>query len=113
MSIIAHMTSLVQVHLKKGEDRRVKFGHPWIFSNQVTSLVKAEPGSLAVFKDADQRTVGHGTINPHSLIYGRILTRRTTEEAFSERDLRDILQRAAAERAVFMQNRWSHRVIFG
>ena len=35
--------------LKRGEDRRIRAGHPWVFSNEIdnaaTPLAKVPPGS--------------------------------------------------------------------
>jgi 23S rRNA (cytosine1962-C5)-methyltransferase len=65
--------------LKRGEDRRIRAGHPWIFSNEVdtaaTPLASFAPGALAaVHSDRDQ-FLGHAYVNPHALICARIVGR--------------------------------------
>jgi 23S rRNA (cytosine1962-C5)-methyltransferase len=65
--------------LKRGEDRRIRAGHLWIFSNEVdtaaTPLTSFEPGALAsVHSDRDQ-FLGHAYVNPHALICARIVGR--------------------------------------
>lgn len=68
---------LPSVLLRSGEDRRVRAGHPWAFSNEI--LMDAEtkaipPGSLAVLRAPSGEGLGLVTFNPHSLIAARLLT---------------------------------------
>jgi 23S rRNA (cytosine1962-C5)-methyltransferase len=65
--------------LKRGEDRRIRAGHPWVFSNEidnaVTPLAKVPPGSaVRIHSDRDQ-FLGHAYVNPHALICARIVGR--------------------------------------
>src|SRR6187401_3400744 len=65
--------------LKRGEDRRLRAGHLWIFSNEVdtaaTPLTQFEPGAaVQVHSDRDQ-FLGFGYVNPRTLIAARIVTR--------------------------------------
>src|SRR5262245_19454228 len=65
--------------LKRGEERRIRAGHLWVFSNEVdndaTPLTEFAPGSLArVTSDRDQ-FLGFAYVNPHALICARILGR--------------------------------------
>ncbi|MFB9068051.1 class I SAM-dependent rRNA methyltransferase [Pseudofulvimonas gallinarii] len=73
--------TLPPLRLKKGEDRRLRHGHPWIYSNQIdtaaTPLAGFEPGQLVRVHDARDMLIGIGYINPHSLITVRLLTRDT------------------------------------
>jgi 23S rRNA (cytosine1962-C5)-methyltransferase len=64
------------IALRKGAQRRVLAGHPWIYSNEIemTPAAKALPaGSLVRVKAQDGRPVGTALFNPHSLIAGRLL----------------------------------------
>src|SRR5215813_6055343 len=64
------------VSLRKGAQRRVLAGHPWIYSNEIemTPAVKAlAAGSLVRVKAEDGRAIGTALFNPHSLIAGRLL----------------------------------------
>src|SRR5580704_9175268 len=68
---------LPTVLLRAGEDRRVRAGSPWAFSNEI--LMDAEtkalpPGSLAVLRAPGGEGLGLVTFNPHSLIAARLLT---------------------------------------
>jgi len=72
------MAKLPVVALKKGEDKRLRFGHPWAFSNeiQMEPQIKAlPPGSLVTLTDAGGVRLGVATFNPHSLIAARLLDR--------------------------------------
>jgi 23S rRNA (cytosine1962-C5)-methyltransferase len=65
--------------LKRGEDRRLRAGHLWIFSNEVdtaaTPLTAFEPGAVAqVVSDRDQ-FLGYAYVNPRTLIAARIVGR--------------------------------------
>ena len=67
------------MRLKKNEDRRIRAGHVWIFSNEVdvaaTPLDGFEPGQLADFQDSTGKSLGNGYVNPRSLICGRLVSR--------------------------------------
>ena len=65
--------------LKRGEDRRIRAGHPWVFSNEIdtaaTPLASVVPGSaVRIHSDRDQ-FLGHAYANPHALICARIVGR--------------------------------------
>jgi 23S rRNA (cytosine1962-C5)-methyltransferase len=68
---------LPSVLLRAGEDRRVRAGHPWAFSNEI--LMDAETralpaGSLAILRAPGGEALGLVIFNPHSLIAARVLT---------------------------------------
>jgi 23S rRNA (cytosine1962-C5)-methyltransferase len=68
---------LPSVLLRAGEDRRVRAGHPWAFSNEILmdAETKALPaGSLAVLRTPGGEALGLVTFNPHSLIATRVLS---------------------------------------
>src|SRR3984893_1094874 len=68
---------LPSVLLRSGEDRRVRAGSPWAFSNEVLmdAETKALPvGSLAILRAPGGEALGVVTFNPHSLIAARLLT---------------------------------------
>lgn len=75
------MSTLPALILKKGEERRLRAGHTWIFSNEVDtqrSPLKAyEPGQLVEIHGSNDKPLGNGYINPHSLICGRLVSRDT------------------------------------
>jgi len=67
------------LRLKKNEDRRIRAGHVWIFSNEVdvvsTPLHGFESGQLVNFQDSSGKSLGNGYVNPRSLICGRLVSR--------------------------------------
>lgn len=71
--------SQTYLRLKKNEDRRLRAGHPWIYSNEidtaVTPLKSFEPGQEVIVEAHDQSRLGIAYVNPHSLIAARLLTR--------------------------------------
>ena len=70
---------LAPLRLKKNHDRRLRFGHCWIYSNEVdtqaTPLQGLEAGQPAEFLNHQGKWIGSGYINPHSLICGRLVSR--------------------------------------
>jgi len=72
-------TELPVLKLKRGEDRRIRAGHPWVFSNEIdnaaTPLARLPPGAaVRIHSDRDQ-FLGHAYVNPHALICARIVGR--------------------------------------
>lgn len=70
---------LAPLVLRKGEERRLRTGHTWIFSNEVdtarTPLTSFEPGQAALMLDQSGKPLGTGYVNPHSLICARLVSR--------------------------------------
>ena len=71
--------SIAPLRLLKNEERRLRAGHTWIFSNEIdakiTPLSTFEPGQLVAIEDASGRVLGSGYINPHALICARLVSR--------------------------------------
>ena len=69
-----------KLYLKKGEERRIRAGHLWVFSNEVDqrrSRVKDfAPGQPARLVDASGSFVAVAYVNPASLICARVVSRR-------------------------------------
>lgn len=67
------------LQLQKKQDRRLRAGHCWIYSNevntQVTPLKEMEPGQLVDIVTHEGKWLGSGYVNPHSLICARIVSR--------------------------------------
>jgi 23S rRNA (cytosine1962-C5)-methyltransferase len=72
-------TSLPPLRLKKNEERRLKAGHLWVYSNEVditaTPLKAFEPGTGVSIEDARGHSLGTGYVNPNSLICARLVSR--------------------------------------
>ncbi len=69
----------MQLRLKKGEDRRLRAGHAWIFSNEIdtvsTPLSAFTPDATARIVSDRDAFLGYGYVNPHALISARLLSR--------------------------------------
>jgi 23S rRNA (cytosine1962-C5)-methyltransferase len=82
-----------KLHLLPGQDRRLRAGHPWVYSNELRMDAAAKalpPGAPACLITAEGKPLALAQFNPHSLIAGRILTRKpeaTIDSAFLERRL--------------------------
>ena len=67
------------LQLKRREERRLRVGHLWVFSNEVdtaaTPLKNFAPGALATVTDSRGGALGLATVNPAALICARLLTR--------------------------------------
>jgi 23S rRNA (cytosine1962-C5)-methyltransferase len=65
--------------LRNNEERRLRAGHLWVFSNEVdtkkTPLTDFAPGQEAVVTASRGRPLGLATVNPGSLICARLLDR--------------------------------------
>ncbi|MBE0595826.1 MAG: class I SAM-dependent rRNA methyltransferase [Desulfuromonadales bacterium] len=66
--------------LRPGHDRRLRAGHPWIFSNEV-GTIEGEPigGDAVHLVSAGGDFLGTGYYNPHSLIASRLLSRQPAD----------------------------------
>ncbi len=66
------------LRLHPGRDRRIRGGHPWVYSNelQLDGAAKALlPGAVVNLAAADGKLLGTGTFNLHSLIALRLYAR--------------------------------------
>ncbi len=70
----------VQVILKKGRDRPVLHGHPWIFSGAIDRVDgDGEPGDIAEVLSADGTWLARGLLHPDVALAVRLYTRRQDE----------------------------------
>ncbi|MCX7112361.1 MAG: class I SAM-dependent rRNA methyltransferase [Proteobacteria bacterium] len=81
------------LRLAKNEEKRLRAGHLWIFSNEVdiaqTPLKGFQRGDLALVEDVKGQALGVAYVNPDTLICARILSRdprvRINEKFFLHR----------------------------
>ncbi|MDH5424759.1 MAG: class I SAM-dependent rRNA methyltransferase [Gammaproteobacteria bacterium] len=70
--------------LKKNEDRRIRNGHLWVYSNEIdttaTPLKDYEPGQMCLLTDSADKALGYAYINPGTLIAARLIKRGTDGE---------------------------------
>ncbi len=69
-----------EIYLKKNEDKRLRQGHLWVFSNEIDTLrsplEQFAPGDLVQVLASTGKAMGTAYINPHSLICARLLSRK-------------------------------------
>lgn len=100
------------VLLRRGEERRILKGHPWVFSNEVRKVEgEPAPGSVVEIRRSDERLIGYGIYNPHSLIAVRLFSR--TRRALDRRFLIERLERAASLRETVYPGAVAYRLVHG
>lgn len=72
--------SLPVLRLRTKEDKRLRQGHVWVYSNEVdtkaTPLKGFASGEQVIIESAQGKALGVGYINPNSLICARLLSRQ-------------------------------------
>ncbi len=100
------------VILKKGGGRAMKAGGPWIYDNEIESIMGTfEDGDMALIRDFDGYPLGRGFVNRRSKLTVRMMTRNPEQEvdgAFIRRRVKD-----AWEYRKKVVDTESCRVIFG
>ncbi len=72
---------LAAATVKKGEGRSLKAGGPWLYDNEIESVMgDFEDGDIVLVRDFDGYPLGRGFINRHSRIRIRMLTRDIDQE---------------------------------
>ena len=67
---------MARLVLKRGADRRIRAGHPWIYRGEIADLAGAWSAAEAVdVADATHRFLGRGFYNPRVSLACRLLTR--------------------------------------
>ena len=71
--------TLPPLRLKKNEERRIRAGHLWVYSNEVdnaaTPLKAFSPGQAVQIQAHNGKPLGNGYVNPASLICARLVSR--------------------------------------
>ncbi len=110
-----HADELPVLRLRKREERRIKAGHVWVFSNEVdtklTPLKSFDAGELVMIEAANTQPLGVGYINPHSLICARLIT-RNTKSRIGRRFIAQRLRQALELRQILF-GRDYYRWVFG
>jgi 23S rRNA (cytosine1962-C5)-methyltransferase len=68
---------MLTLRLKPQEERRLRAGHLWVFSNEIATgenFRQIEPGTLCRVEDNRGKPLGTGYVNPHALLAVRLLT---------------------------------------
>lgn len=84
------MSKLPALNLMPGREKRLRWGHPWAFSNEVRMDAAAKalpPGGLVRLQTAEGDALGTAMFNPRTLIAARLIARdpgRTIDQGFLE-----------------------------
>ena len=101
------------VTLRKGAGRTLKQGGPWIYDNEIESIMGSfEDGDIVLIHDFDGYPLGRGFINRNSKLTVRMMTRNRDTEV-NEDFIRMRVQNAWEYRKKVMDDISSCRVIFG
>ncbi len=100
------------VRLARNQERRLRSGHLWVFSNEIESADGTpEPGAEVLVADHRGAPVGVGLYNPHSLIAVRLYAR--TPHAVDAALVRERVRRAVELRARIYPVERTCRLVFG
>ena len=104
--------SIAVAVLKKGEGRALKSGGPWVYDNEIASIMgNFENGDIVIVRDFDGYPLGRGFINTNSKIRIRMMTRNENQEI--DREFLKMRVRDAWEYRKKPVDISSCRVIFG
>ena len=104
--------SIAVAVLKKGEGRALKSGGPWVYDNEIASIMgNFENGDIVIVRDFDGYPLGRGFINTNSKIRIRMMTRNENQEI--DREFLKMRVRDAWEYRKKTEDISSCRVIFG
>jgi 23S rRNA (cytosine1962-C5)-methyltransferase len=110
-----------RIILKRGEEDRVKRGHPWVYDNEIDRVLEGKaagrgeaaltPGECADVESARKEYLGRAIVNPHSKIIARIYSpsKEGIDKGFFKRRVREALQRRAGFRNL---SREPARIVF-
>jgi 23S rRNA (cytosine1962-C5)-methyltransferase len=104
---------MTRITLNKNEERRIKSGHPWVFSNEIREVAGNRTAGIATkLYDAAGIFIGVGHYNPHSLIAFRLVSRQRedieTQEFFEGR-----IAAALAHRSARYPGLATYRAVYG
>jgi 23S rRNA (cytosine1962-C5)-methyltransferase len=104
---------MVKIILGRGEDKRIRAGHPWIFSNEIREITgDRDPGTVAEIYDAGGAFIGTGYYNPRSLIAARLMARDRADIDTAE-FYRERIAKALAFRRQIYPEADSFRAVYG
>lgn len=98
--------------LKKNEDLRIRSGHPWVFSNEVQTIVGSPAtGDVVEIRSSGNKVIGYGFYSAHSLIAVRLLSDSPVEVTASFFQKR--IQAANELRRQLFADRTFYRLVYG
>ncbi len=103
------------LRLKKNEEKRIKQGHLWVFSNEIdtkeTPLKDFEAGEVVSIESANGKAIGIGYVNPQTLICARLLS-RNVKAKFNQAFIKKRIQAALVLRELNFDKPY-YRLVFG
>jgi 23S rRNA (cytosine1962-C5)-methyltransferase len=101
-----------KITLRKNQERRIKSGHPWVFSNEIDKLPSSvKPGESVLVVDSRGYLVGSGFYNPRSLIAVRIYSK--TEQELDLDFIKSRISAAARLRQSLYPGSVNYRLVYG
>ena len=111
----ATATHYKPIRLKKREERRIKQGHVWLFSNEIdnteTPLKSFEAGDVVTVEASNGKAIGVAYVNPNTLICGRIIS-RSAKARFNQGFIKKRIQAAQQLRDINFSQPY-YRLVFG
>lgn len=103
---------MAAVRLAKNQERRLRSGHPWVFSNEIESIDEGlGTGDEVVVLDHRDQPIGVGLYNPHSLIAVRLYARHV--RPIDANLVRDRIEVALALRHRVLAVESTYRLVHG
>jgi 23S rRNA (cytosine1962-C5)-methyltransferase len=105
--------ALPKIILKKGKEKPLLRGHPWVFSGAVAKIEgEVSPGDLGEIYSEEGQYLGAGHLNPASQIILRLLTQK--KEPVDIPFFRERISRAARLRETFLKGKTNaYRIVNG
>ena len=101
----------MKIFLKKNEERRIKAGHLWVFSNEIGNLdAEASSGEIVEVFDSSGNPLGSGFYNKNSLIAVRLLGKEYNGDLHGY--ISSSINKAHNLRKQFYPSRESFRLVF-
>jgi len=105
-----------RLRLKPREERRLRGGHVWIYSNEIdtaaTPLKAFAPGDEAVLENAQGRPLGRVLVSPQALICARLFS-RDPKQGFDEALVLERLRAALTLREACYGEAGCYRLVYG
>lgn len=100
--------------LKKGADRRLRQGHPWIFASELAHSAKEiSPGEVVELQDSNGHFLAYGYGHPSSQIaFRRLSSRSKDKDVFSKEFFIQRLKQARRHRQMTGWSQFSHRWVY-
>ena len=106
--------TLPELRLKAKEDKRLRQGHLWVYSNEVdtkaTPLKSFTAGQQVLLKSSQGKSLGVAYVNPNSLICARLLSR--SSKAFGQNQMAQKITQALALREACFDEPY-YRLVYG